>query len=190
MTPYQRALQFQAFTHFFLDPGSNVSGYAAYEHSRNGRRLKSTGFIDVKTKDGEDFLDKLRTITDLVLSKLCSFHRPWVWVEIPPFTLYEQKRSSKDMLIARAQSVFKTVGVAYSVLSVTRLDKNVAQTRAILPSQWQGGKRRENSKVWSMRMANQIVTGFNLSSHRDQNLADAITMGYVTLDNLENGTIS
>ena len=90
------------------------------------------------------------------------------------------------MLIARAQSVFKTIGVTYTLYTRLRRFTGV-NVYLIDPVKWQERSAKARGeldiKEWSLRLANTLLATAstleaNLHTKRDENIADAICMGY------------
>jgi len=178
---------------FFVDPGIGVTGYAAYRHTAlNGskcRTLLSSGIIEPLTSSDDIFL-RVRSIAQQVQYIANNISIDRLYVEQPPQTVYGGMRLSKNMLIARAQSVFKTFAVAYGILGI--LDS--CHLGVVLPIQWEPSKKQRGGmeiKAWSLQNANRILqaTGYSkkLATKKDINEADAINIGNVVLDKLESG---
>jgi len=114
-----------------------------------------------------------------------------VYVEQPPQTIYNARKSTKDRLIARAQSVFKTFAVAYMILGMLY----TIRTGTVLPVQWEPSKKKRcgmEIKAWSLNTANEIIKKIGMQPKRlhtklDENEADAINIGDAILNKLESG---
>lgn len=113
----------------------------------------------------------------------------FVFLEKPPDTIYHQGRMSPGQLIARAQNVFKVVGVTYSLY--TRISSRFPQVSLFLidPVKWQerSSKARQGLEIkeWSLKLANSLIVAYgnaeaNLHTKRDENIADAIAMGHIS----------
>lgn len=170
-----------------VDPGVNVTGFSVFqttltgEHKliRYGAAIPPEQFVDEHQRTAY-VVDKLGGIFNEVNPVFC-------YVEQPPFTLYGQKHLSKDGLIARAQSVFKTVAVCFSVLTYLRT-KTKCIPMPILPSQWQASKKARNklgTKEWSLMVANSVLVrdmqrpAGTLHTASDENIADAVSIGKI-----------
>ncbi len=93
------------------------------------------------------------------------------------------------MIIARAQSVFKTIGVTYSLYARLRQLMGIS-LYLVDPVTWQERSRKKREgldiKDWSLQVANGIINHCTnpaipgeLHTEKDKNIADAISMGYL-----------
>ena len=171
-----------------IDPGLTCTGWAVFRMNE-GVRLSACGKVR-----SEDFMEtdeslprRLAPILDAMCG-VCNQHKPAVVVvEQPPQTIYKAKMLKKEMIIAKAQSVFKTFAVCAGLLAALRNLEKVQLVTTVLPVQWEYGKTKRGGldvKAWSMKMANEIIdlsgnTVSWLRTQEDQNVADAITMGFL-----------
>ena len=169
-----------------VDPGVNVTGFSVYKTAMNG----TPQLIRYGSAAPPDMFESEHERTAYVVDKLGAVfneHAPaFCYVEQPPSTLYGQK-GTKDMLIARAQSVFKTVAVCFSILTYLRIRTKIIGV-PILPSQWQPSKKARNNldtKEWSLLYANRILCTDmqrppgTLHTQADENIADAVSIGKI-----------
>src|SRR5262245_41479578 len=95
-----------------IDPGLTCTGWAVFS-VEPAPKLKACGKVrssDFKEND-EDLLIRLAPIVDCMRG-VANLHRvAVVAIEQPPQTIYKGKMLKRDMLIAKAQSVFKTFAV-------------------------------------------------------------------------------
>lgn len=127
-------------------------------------------------------------IAEAVVAEIHTSRPAFVFLERPPDTIYYQGRLSPGMIVARAQNVFKVIGVTYALYA--RLIEMVGMTIFLIdPVTWQerSAKKRDglDIKDWSLRMANNIIVNHSdhspdLRTAADENIADAISMGYLS----------
>ena len=178
----------------FVDPGIGVTGYAIYRHTalkgRDNRTLLSSGIVE-PLKGDKEILVRSQSIAQQLhfIAGNNSIHK--FYVEQPPQTVYGGVRLTKNAIIARAQSVFKTFAVTYNVIGL--LGKSY-RCGVILPVQWEPSKKQRGGmaiKAWSLQNANSIIEKIGkpkvLATKKDENEADAISIGSVVLDKLESG---
>lgn len=127
----------------------------------------------IESYESSDLHVKCRFMSESVLSLISGFNGkvPYLIIEQPPLTIYNNKFLSKDGLIARAQSVFKLFAVYGSIVSRVS-NVNIIP---VLPSQWQPSKKERagvDIKDWSISKARKI-----LSTVKSEHVADAINIG-------------
>lgn len=171
----------------FLDPSINFTGWACYRLWRAEHQvhtvLHAYGVIEPLGETVE-----ARTVSMVARGIQTFLAAPCTAavIELPPDTIYGAKVMTKDMIIAKAESVFKTYGVAMALLCGIRTTGKQATT--IYPRQWELDHRPRKKlgfkdvKAWSMSVANDVLdrSGFTretLETRKEQNAADAITMG-------------
>lgn len=174
-----------------IDPGLVCTGWAAYKLATIGPQLMSCG--KVKSEDfqdnDEDLIVRLRPIIDCMRG-VSSIYRPAVvLIEQPPQTIYGARMLKKDMIVARAQSVFKVFAVLGALIADLRQVSCVQHVATILPSQWEYSKKKRGGmdvKQWSLSYANSVIAGRDsalglphLHTKEDQNVADAISLGHI-----------
>ncbi len=192
---YWRQLKFRKYTILCVDPGIVATGYAIYTHTlRKGqpsRVLIKSGLIRPSNKE-VDINARASYIGESLQCIIREIQIDRVYVEQPPLTIFYAKKLSKDGIIARAQSVFKTFAVAYMILGMLY----TIHTCTILPVQWEPSQKKRGVmkiKVWSLRNANKIIKAIGVQSKKslhtklDENEADAINIGDVVLSRLESG---
>ena len=198
----ESAAKFREFLSFnkscfgFIDPGINFCGYALYECELREddqavvTRLKRSGCITHASK-GKTDLDRTLAIAEGVMLHLSSKKLRKVYIEEPPPTIYNQRGMNKSSLVARAQSIFRTVGVAYAVAQSFASSKFPVEM--LYPTSWQPGKSTYAGltvKEWSLNNANGILRMNNfdsvLKTHKDINEADAINQGHFLLSEIQN----
>jgi len=172
-----------------IDPGINVTGFARYKITNTGQ-LQLLDFGAIKPPTSYKTLEQVRYITG-ALKLYTTRHRfAWAFVENPPDTVYEGNKRGMNYMIARAQSIFKLVGVAYSIYQMLA-DANVI-VRPVLPAEWQERSKKkrggEDIKSWSLGYANSVLQSTDLNftgrvpylqSKIDENIADAISLGHL-----------
>lgn len=171
-----------------IDPGIRHTGYARYRVTLTGT-LELLDFGKISPGEELDTYHRVSFITGSLQSYVETIKPAFAFVEHPPDTIYEQKKSDLKLLIARAQNVFKLVGVAYSIF--TLLHSLRVEVIPILPVHWQerSPKLRGNLDVkeWSLQLANILLEDGALNQSRrkailqtkaDENIADAICLGY------------
>lgn len=172
----------------FLDPSVNNCGFSVYKvcHFSSELGYKSSlldfGVIksDYKEKTSMKIRQVLRMSSDIFSNHACSH----IVIEVPPQTIYGIDTMTPDMIVARAQSVFKTVAVSHVLYhdSVSR----GRSAMMVLPVQWEPGKSERGGlaiKAYNVEEANRIIKKNNFSSRltaggREENAADAVVMGY------------
>lgn len=171
-----------------IDPGVNATGYAVYQTSLAGISKLIRYGAAVPPENFQTEHERTAYIVDKLQSVLIEVESAFCYVEQPPFTLYNQKSLSNDRLIARAQSVFKTVAVCFSLLTMIRylrLNRKCIPY-PLFPTQWQLSKKQRgglDTKEWSLKIANVILTNDMarppnvLHTAQDENIADAVVMG-------------
>lgn len=176
------------FSLLSIDPGLVCTGWAVFALDRDGpsltacNKIKSSDFQD----SDEDLIVRLKPIIDCMRG-VCNQYKPAVvLLEQPPQTIYNSKMLKKEMLIAKAQSVFKVFAVLGALIADLRQAASVQHVTTILPSQWEYSKKRRGGlpvKEWSLKYANQILAHNNpeilLHTKEDQNVADAISLGHI-----------
>lgn len=170
-----------------LDPGINHTGYAQYRIDERGKlSLPAFGAISVNGKDMDD-LDRAGLMVDGVVAHISQRKPAFIFLERPPNTIYHQGKSSPKLLIARAQNVFKVVGVAYSIAVRLRTFTGL-NVIPVDPVKWQERSKAQRGgldiKDWSIKLANSLIMQLSnetpqLHSDRDENIADAVSMGYI-----------
>lgn len=184
------SLKWAGSCYLSIDPGINVTGFSRYDVSLTGIS-KLVRYGAIIPPESENNYEQINYIVDSVSGFDKDFKPGFILVEQPPSTVYGGKQLSKDMLIARAQSVFKTVAVAASILATLRHTSRALRV-PILPVQWQENIKRHKgltSKEWSLREANKILIADmqrpanTLHTKQDENIADSITMGRRVFDN-------
>jgi hypothetical protein len=169
-----------------IDPGINHTGLATYKVEDGKPKLITWSAISPNAREECD-IERAGFIVDSTQATVNLTKPAFVFLERPPNTIYYQGKSSPGMLIARAQSVFKVIGVTYAI--AIRL-RNFTGLKTILvdPVKWQERSKAKrdglNIKDWSLRLANSLITQLttevaNLHTERDINIADAICMGYI-----------
>lgn len=92
------------------------------------------------------------------------------------------------MLIARAQSVFKVIGVTYAIY-VRFKELTGLNIFLVNPATWQERSKKLRGdldiKDWSLKLANSVIANNSdqvpdLHTAADENIADAISMGYLS----------
>lgn len=191
---YRRQLKFRKYTILCVDPGIVATGYAIYFHTlrkdQPSRVLVESGIIRPANRE-RDINVRASYIAESLqcISQQVNIDR--IYIEQPPQTIYNAKQLTKDMIVAKAQSVFKTFSVTYMILGML----HAMRTYTVLPIQWQPSQKKRGVmkiKVWSLRHANEIIKGIGVQSKSlhtklDENEADAINIGNVVLDKLESG---
>lgn len=173
-----------------LDPGIRHTGFSHWRIDDNGKlSLRSYGAVSVARDDMDD-LERAGIMVDGVMAHVATKKPAFVFLERPPNTIYHQGKATPKFLIARAQSVFKVVGVTYAIACAIRRAVGL-RTIPIDPVKWQersvAGRGGLCIKDWSLKLANSLITQYtneipSLHSDRDENIADAISMGYIAFN--------
>lgn len=172
----------------FLDPSVNNCGFAVYNvgyfECDLGYRSKLLDFGVIKSSYKEATSVKIRQVlrmsNDIFSNHTCSH----IVIEVPPQTIYGIDTMTPDMIVARAQSVFKTVAISH-VLYHDSISRG-RSAMMVLPVQWEPGKSERGGlaiKEYNVQEANRIIKKNNFSSRlssggREENAADAVVMGY------------
>lgn len=168
-----------------LDPGINHTGLARY-YINQDHSLQIREYLTISPPENDEPLIRAEWIADRAALHVEQHKPAFVFLERPPDTVYHQSRLSQDMLIARAQSVFKTIGVTYTLYTRLRRFTGV-NVYLVDPVKWQERSQKARGdldiKEWSLRLANTLLATAsnleaNLHTKRDENIADAISMGY------------
>ena len=170
-----------------IDPGINHTGFAHYKIGMQGElALRDYGAISL-AKDDLDNLERAGIIVDSVMAHINEKRPAFMLLERPPNTIYYQGRLDMKNIIARAQNVFKVVGITYAISARVRTLTGF-RCFPIDPAKWQERSPKKrlglSIKDWSIKLANSIITQTtsnpaNLGSERDENIADAISMGWI-----------
>lgn len=187
MSSYRGLLKQQKENLLFVDPSIDCTGYSAWELSDTTVRLLAFGAINALKSD-QRLTDRVSYMVDCVRIQRDAHACKWVCVEQPPQTIYGYQQMAPERIVARAQSVFKTVAVAMSILSSLRENKRPDPV-AFFPRHWElSPKARGNRPVkeWSMDQANILIRDYSvdresriyLTTKKDENIADAICMGW------------
>ena len=178
-----------------FDPGVKHTGYSVFRHGLSSGKFIRTLSSFGKISPGESFSDELLARACYISShakSICdSVEASAVYVE-QPLVVYGG-RLSKQMILAKASSVFKTIAVAYHISASTQGRK--VKSGVIYPNQWEPSKKAragQEIKAWSLDKANEVIQEFYSKPHHlctgpDENIADAINIGMKVLDRLENG---
>ena len=166
-----------------IDPGIKHTGVASWEFKIRGMGREGINYaknIRPRTKS-EGIHDRARDIAQSVLSLTIKDDFDHIVIEQPPQTIYGVKTLKKEMLAARAQSVFKVFAAAYAIVGVLLSTKTVDMC---LPIDWEKHRGKKKAKPWSVETANKLITSFNPTSSLivdggvKQNIADAINIGF------------
>lgn len=189
---FKDLIRFNRTCFLFVDPSVNYLGYAFYyasiKDSKLHLELADSGCRESPCGPNDHLQVRCRSQRHFV-SAIAKEQKPYsIYIETPPYTIYEQKGKSKDDVIARAQHVFKLIAVTYSIFA--GLEESYT-CHPLLPSQWQVNKTSKSSKEWSLQYANLVIrnsgSSRELRTKKDENEADAITMGNVVLHKLFSG---
>lgn len=168
-----------------IDPGINYTGLAVYKIDLQGN-LRINKAVAISTPDCDD-LERAGLIVEMVEAHIHTEKPAFLFLERPPNTIYYQGRLSPGAIIARAQSVFKVIGVTYAISARLRREVGL-KVIPIDPVKWQERSKAKRDgldiKDWSLRLANSLLQQISdispsLHSNRDENIADAISMGYL-----------
>jgi hypothetical protein len=187
----QSFLEYVRYNHncfLFVDPSIANMGLAAYQCTSDGKTVSSSlihsEVVCRKTTDEPTHV-RCRTMYRYVIAKVNELKVSRVYIEVPPDTIYEQKKLDRNQLIARAVSVFKLQAVTYSIFGALA---DIVKAFPISPCEWEVVKGKGGAKAWSLGYANLILTqqkkNRQLKEGVEQNEADAITMGDVILRKL------
>lgn len=189
------SVRFNPLSIAFIDPSINKLGLAIYRcTSTDGKALaheltKSECHVDIDTSVPTDIRcrNMYRYVSAVIRENSCKK----VYIEIPPDTIYDQHKLTKDQVIARAASICKLNAVTYSIFAHL---VDVVPCHGILPAQWEVRKGPGGAKLWSLNYANLILRQNGIvrelrEGTKDQNEADAITMGDIVIRKLANQAI-
>lgn len=170
-----------------LDPGINHTGFAHWRIDLQGNvRLSEFGAISSMIPS-EDDLERASVIVENVVAHISTYKPAFIFLERPPSTVYYQGRLSPGMIVARAQSVFKVIGVTYAIAIRVRSLTGM-RVFPVDPAKWQERSKKKRDglsiKDWSLRLANTLITQCSdkvpdLRTAKDENIADAVSMGYI-----------
>lgn len=199
---FKRYLISNRSSFLFVDPGINFLGYCIYNCwvHKNDVVFEITKYgVHMPTIGPESTVQaRIRSIYQPIRQMAKEQRVKRMYVEEPPSTVYgDRETTSVHKVIARAQSVFKTVSVCHSLIA--SFDMSIP-IETIWPSQWEPSKkerRGQDIKEWSLEAANVILehkanidaiqeTGM-LRTKVDSNAADAINIGYRVVMDLISG---
>jgi len=191
---YRELLMLKPIEIAFVDPGIDETGLCIYEHKRIGKNLYERKILHCKRilpiSEKGSLQQRSLEIMDNLSSNLLNCRI--VIIEQPPQTIYNSRVSTKKMIIARAQNVFKlffVVGFLICGLQ-TRTDLK-CKVYSVIPKQWQPGKKQRNGldiKKWSLNNAQKILMDQNFPLNQckvSSDVADAISIGDKILDKIE-----
>lgn len=173
----------------FVDPSIVNLGYAVFHCKSPDNKtivhtLVRSGMYNTSELTDKDTYVRCYAMSEFVMALARESQAKRIYIETPPDTIYEQKNLNKDQIIARAQSVAKLTAATYSIFQAG-LD-NKFTCLPILPVQWEmvRGKKNGGAKAWSLQYANTVAAKDVKQIIKDQNEADAITMGDVIMRKL------
>ena len=192
---FKRLITISPRTTGFIDPGTKCLGFCVLRSRNENNTLKNSilNFGRVMTT-GKDLHCKVSHITTNIIAVMESAGCKMVYIEHPPYTVYEQESSNKDLVVARAISICKLMALVYH-LTGTMESKGI-EVRHILPVQWQVHHSKRgglDTKTWAVNYSNIIVSkqpkiyaekGKLLSDH---NVAEAVSMADIMTRKLYNG---
>lgn len=186
---YIQRLKFRPCILAAIDPGVNHTGYAFFRHYYHEglltRELFSFGNISPPS-DMEELQERAFYIAEVVKLKCLSFSAHLLYIEEP--VIVYSGNLSRQVILSKASSVFKTSSVAYCILG--NLIGTRIITATIIPRQWQKTKQQRDGlpiKKWSLQEANKLIGSQKLITKADENTADAINIGNYALKRLEDG---
>lgn len=164
-----------------VDPSVNSCGYSVWNYGR--KSLIDYGLIEPGEKSD---LYKVLHVSETLIGIARLYSVKTIYIENIPDTLYNQKNLSRDMLIAKAQSVFKTVSVIYTIVGLAQqLNATIV---FVLPTEWQNflklRKKGFNIKRRSVEHAQKVMNLYTVKKMdlsaplKRENIADAINIGY------------
>lgn len=173
----------------FVDPSIATMGLAAYQCKVTDNRVSNHliySEVVCRSTVEEPLHIRCRTMYRFVLGMVRELNVSRVYIEIPPETIYDQKNLDRNQIIARANSIFKLNAVTYSIFTALA---DTVRAFPILPVEWEIVRNKKGgAKEWSLGYANLILTqqkkNRQLKEGKEQNEADAITMGDVILRKL------
>lgn len=186
------SLVFKELKFLFLDPSANTTGFSIYSitESRSSLgynyELNRFGLFESPTLFNlNEAINRMYGHITCLVKEVGNIQA--IVVEIPE-VVYAGKASPQTIL-SRAASLMDTTSVAAMFYSFGLFNKiNVATVK---PREWQTGKlrpRKVSSKVWSLTTANSILAGIGsnrkLGTAKDENIADAIAMGYFLIPDI------
>lgn len=178
----------KGFSLLSIDPGLVCTGWAIFDLENKGPMLRTCGRVRSSdfTESDENLIVRLNPIVDSMRGVVNQYKPAVVLIEQPPQTIYKSQMLKKEMLIAKAQSVFKVFAVLGALVADLRQASSIQHVTAILPVQWEYSKKKRGGmdvKEWSMQYANNVIADCNLSlalkTKEDQNVADAISLGHI-----------
>lgn len=164
-----------------VDPSVNSCGYSVWNYG--SKSLIDYGLIEPGEKS--DYY-KVLHVAETIAGIAQDYKAKEILIENVPDTLYGQAKLTRDMLIAKAQSVFKTVSVIYTIVGLAqRLDTTIV---FVLPTEWQNflklRKKGFNIKRRSVEHAQKVMNLYTVKKMdlstpiKRENIADAINIGY------------
>lgn len=186
-------------TFLFVDPGINTTGVAVYRAKLQEKQMTTqlllSDHIDVDKEDMST-MDRVHRMVETIILDVSAHQVQHIFIEEPPSTIYQPEgKSDEDNLIARAQSVFKTIAVMYGLAGMLIGKKVISKIHAFAPVEWQPHhthRKHMTMKQWSLWHANLVRNKWfpgqkPLTTKKEENEADAINQGYFLLQKLSTG---
>lgn len=189
----------------FIDPSIRRTGVAVY-HCKlgdDGQQLQyqviDHGLVKpIQDYDNEELYKSVQAIADQVKAYVIRYKVKHVWIEQPAQTVHGSNGMNRMAIVARAQSVFKLFA-AWGGLINMLMEAN-CEIHPVLPLQWEPSKKARKGqpiKEWSLEHASLCLHRFavsdriqKLTTSDDENIADAINMGYVILKKMFQGDLA
>lgn len=164
-----------------VDPSVNNCGYSIWNYGT--KTLIEYGLIEPGEKTD---IQKIMHVAETVIGLARLHNTKRIVIEHVPDTIYNQGKLTRDLLIARAKSVFKTVAVTYTIVGLAK-QLNLAVV-FVFPVEWQTylkiRKKGHNIKLRSIEHAQKVMKLYNVKQldlsapKKRENIADAINLGY------------
>lgn len=191
---YNSSIRYFQKTVISIDPGINTTGVAVFRDDGDSVNLLEA--IAIKSPPSLSLAsDKVQHITDACLASANHHQCDILVMEIPPSTIYGYSKLNKSKLIARAQSIFKTFWVMGAIAQELQHARFITKRLYVLPVQWEPSKKSRGGmaiKEWSLMNANQLLREQGmlriLGTKADENVADAINIGWKVIHDLRSGS--
>lgn len=183
----------------FVDPGINVAGVSVFLAKFQDReytfQLLKSDCIAVD-KEEMNTMWRVQRMVERIHLYVIQYDIHNIFLEEPPSTIYRPAgKGDIDNVIARAQSIFKTIAVVYGLIGILIGKKVASKIHTFAPLEWEPHhthRKNMTIKEWSLWHANLVRNKWFpgqpvLKTKKEENEADAINQGYFLLQKLSTG---